>query len=175
MKSYPQTKSILPCFPSDKVLICTSTVVLSGDKSQKSEAQFVTKPGTEHFSKEIEVSIKGPDFCILTTGAELVDVQSLALLKGDTQPTLLEQELRSPNQVPHISEPIFDQTPKSLNIGSDKEEEEETPLKWNPRGMCGGNKSQENASELETVKGTPSITIVEESSKQKKTERESWY
>ncbi|KAG5621646.1 hypothetical protein H5410_006864 [Solanum commersonii] len=150
----------------------------------------MTKPGAEHFSKEIEVRSmvvssaipeklfeadlpkgKGPDSCILTAGAELVDVQSLALLKGDTQPTLLEQELRSPDQVSHRSEPIFNQTPKSLNIGSDKEEKEETPLNWNPRGMRGGNKSQENVSELETVKGTPSITIVEESSKQKK-ERE---
>ncbi|KAH0705918.1 hypothetical protein KY289_010994 [Solanum tuberosum] len=89
--------------PSDKVLVCTPTLVLSGDKSQKSEAQSVTKPGAELFSEEIEVGSmvvlstiskklfegdlpegKGPDSCILTARAELVIVQSLASLRGDT-------------------------------------------------------------------------------------------
>ncbi|KAG5581448.1 hypothetical protein H5410_052075 [Solanum commersonii] len=118
-----------PSTPVCGALVCTPTLVLSGGKSQKSEAQSVTKPGTELFSQEIEVGSmalsstiseklfegdllegKGLDSCILTAGAELVDVQSLASLRGDTQPTLLDQELRSPDQVPHKSEPIFDQT-----------------------------------------------------------------
>ncbi|KAH0729399.1 hypothetical protein KY289_000587 [Solanum tuberosum] len=38
---------------------------------------------------------KGPKSCILVVGAELVAVQSLASLRGDSQPTLLEHELRS--------------------------------------------------------------------------------
>ncbi|KAH0670592.1 hypothetical protein KY285_024855 [Solanum tuberosum] len=185
----PQTEVVSsPVSPSDKALVCTPTLVLSGDKSHKSEAQSMTKPGAELFSEEIEVGSmavsstiseklfegdllegKGPDSCILTARAELVVVQSLASLRGDTQPTLLDQELRSPDQVPHRSEPIFDQTSKSLDIGSDKEEEEEEILlKWNSKGMREGNKSQENVLELETIKGTPSIAIVEEFAKQEK-------
>ncbi|KAH0641811.1 hypothetical protein KY290_033432 [Solanum tuberosum] len=176
--------------PSDKVLVYSPTLVLSGDKSQNSEAQSVAKPSAKLPYEEIEVGSMvvssnifeklfegdlpegtGSDSCILTAGAELVVVQSLASLRENTQPTLLDQELRSPDQVPHRSEPIFDHTQKSLDVGSDKEEEEEEeeiPLKWNSRGMQGGNKSQENVPELETVKGIPSIAIVDESAKQEK-------
>ncbi|KAG5592065.1 hypothetical protein H5410_042579 [Solanum commersonii] len=164
----PQTEITAFHVPlSDEVLVCSPILVLSGDKSQNSEAQSMAKPSAKLLYEETEVGSmvvsstiterlferdlperKGPDSCILTAGAELVD------------------ELRSPDQVPNRSEPIFDQTPKYLDIGSDKEEEEEIPLKWNSRGMLGGNKSQENIPELETVKGTPSIPIVEESAKQ---------
>ncbi|KAH0743137.1 hypothetical protein KY290_031130 [Solanum tuberosum] len=103
----------------------------------------MTKPGAEFFSEEIEVGSmdvsstiseklfegdlpegKGPDSCILTAGAELVVVQSLVSLRGDTQPTLLDQELRSPYQVPHRSLLVFDQTPISLGVENDEEEEE---------------------------------------------------
>ncbi|KAG5604726.1 hypothetical protein H5410_026218 [Solanum commersonii] len=80
---------------------------------------------------------KGPESCILTAGVELVAVQILVSLRGDVQPTFLEHELESPDQVPHRNEPIFDQTPKSFNVGSDKEEEE-IPLKWKSRGRRGG-------------------------------------
>uniref|UniRef100_M0ZPZ6 Transferase, transferring glycosyl groups n=1 Tax=Solanum tuberosum TaxID=4113 RepID=M0ZPZ6_SOLTU len=52
----PQTELVASHIPSsDKVLVCTPTLVLSGNKSQKSEAQSVTKPGAELFSEEIEV------------------------------------------------------------------------------------------------------------------------
>jgi len=111
---------------------------------------------------------KGPESCILTAGAELVAVQSLAPLRGDVQPTFLEHELKSPNQVPHRSEPVFDQTPKSSDVVSVKEEEEEedVPLRWRSRGMRGGNQSQVNVPELETVKGT--IDSVGKSGEQEK-------
>ncbi|KAH0761721.1 hypothetical protein KY290_017794 [Solanum tuberosum] len=181
----PQTEITASLVPSsDEVLVCSPTLVFSGDKSQNSEAQSVAKPSAELLSEETEVESlavsstiserlfegglpakKGLNSCILTAGAELVYVQSLASLRGDTQPTLLDQELRSPDQVPYRSEPIFDQTPKSFDVGSDKEEEEEILLKWNSRGMRGGNKSQEYVPELETVEGTPSIGIVNESAK----------
>ncbi|KAH0680283.1 hypothetical protein KY290_022471 [Solanum tuberosum] len=124
------TASYVP--PSDEVLVYSPTPVLSGDLPEG----------------------KDPDSCILTTGAELVVVQSLTSLRGDTQPILLDQGLRSPDQVSHRSELIFDQTPKSFDVGSDKEKEKEILLKWNSRGMRGGNRSQEYVLELETIKDT---------------------
>ncbi|KAG5598555.1 hypothetical protein H5410_029925 [Solanum commersonii] len=100
--------------------------------------------------------------------SKLVAVQSLASLRGDLQPTSLEYELESPDQVPPRSEPIFDRTPKSFDVGSDKEEEEEIPLKWRSRGMRGTNQSQVNVSELEAVKGTSEVDIVEKSVEREK-------
>ncbi|KAG5609992.1 hypothetical protein H5410_021273 [Solanum commersonii] len=44
---------------------------------------------------------------ILATTEELVAVQSLAFLRGDIQPNLLEQELRSSEQVPHSAQPML--------------------------------------------------------------------
>ncbi|KAH0633618.1 hypothetical protein KY284_036404 [Solanum tuberosum] len=41
---------------------------------------------------------RGPESSILAAGAELVAIQSLASLRSDVQPTLLEQELRSPEK-----------------------------------------------------------------------------
>ncbi|KAH0686205.1 hypothetical protein KY289_016970 [Solanum tuberosum] len=106
----PQTEITASHVPSsDEVLVCSPTLVLSGDKSQNSEAQSVAKPSAELLYEEIEVGSlavsstiferlfegdlpegKGPDSCILTAGAKLVFVQSLASLRGDTQPTLLD-------------------------------------------------------------------------------------
>ncbi|KAG5572177.1 hypothetical protein H5410_061943 [Solanum commersonii] len=85
---------------------------------------------------------KGPHSCILAVGAELVTVQSLASLRGNVQPILLEHKLRSPDQVPHKSSPMFDQTPKSFVVGSDEEEKEEVLLKWSSRGMRASNAIQ---------------------------------
>lgn len=39
---------------------------------------------------------------------------------GYSQPTLLEYEFISPDQVPHKIHPVFDQTPKSFNIKNDE-------------------------------------------------------
>ncbi|KAG5628053.1 hypothetical protein H5410_013271, partial [Solanum commersonii] len=116
--------------PSGVVLPCSPTLFLSGEKSQNSEAQSVVKPSTDLPTEEVEVfSWAGPESNILAIVAELVAVQSLASLRGDVQPTLLEQELRSPKQVPNSVQHVFDQTPKSFDIASEKEEEEEVPLK----------------------------------------------
>ncbi|KAG5616686.1 hypothetical protein H5410_016510 [Solanum commersonii] len=142
-----------PIFHSENIVVCSPTLVLSGDNSQNLKAQSVEKHNVGLPSEEIDVGSmavssamferlfegdlpegKGPESCILTAGMELVAVQSLASLRGDVQPTFLEHEPESLDQVPHRSEPIFDQTPKSFDVGSDKKEKEEIPLKWNSRG-----------------------------------------
>ncbi|KAG5629860.1 hypothetical protein H5410_001577 [Solanum commersonii] len=95
---------------------------------------------------------KGPDSCILTAGAELVVVQSLASLKGDTQHTLLDQELRSSDQVPHRSQYVFDQTPISLSVENDGEEEEEEPqLRWRSKDVSPATRT--NSAEERNKKG----------------------
>lgn len=103
-----------PAPQSGEVLPCSPTLVLSGEKSQNSEVQSVVKPSGDLSAKEVEVASrvvsstmskrlfdedlpgKGPESNILAAAAELVAVQSLASLRRDAQPTLLEQELRSP-------------------------------------------------------------------------------
>ncbi|KAG5620861.1 hypothetical protein H5410_006079, partial [Solanum commersonii] len=104
-------------FPSEDILACSPTLVLSGEKSQNLKAQYVAKPSVKPLSKEIEVGSmaisstmferllegdltggKGPESCILAAGAEL---------------GLHRDQLR------------FDQTPRSFDAESDKEEEEE--------------------------------------------------
>ncbi|KAH0650083.1 hypothetical protein KY284_029995 [Solanum tuberosum] len=157
---------------SENILVCSPTLVLSGNKSQNSEVQSVAKLNVGLPSEEIDIGYmavsstiserlferdllegKGLELCILISGAELVAVQSLASLRGD---------------VPHRSEPIFDQTPKSFDVVSDQEEEEEIPLRWRSRGMRGENQSQVNIPELETVKGTSEIDIVGKSVEREK-------
>ncbi|KAH0633532.1 hypothetical protein KY284_036318 [Solanum tuberosum] len=116
--------------PFGEILPCSPTLVLSCDKSQNSEAQSVIKPSVDPPTKEVEVLSrevsstmserlfdgdlpegKGSESNILAAGKKLVVVQSLASLRGDVQPTLLEQELRSPEQVPHSVQPVFDKKP----------------------------------------------------------------
>ncbi|KAG5600433.1 hypothetical protein H5410_031803 [Solanum commersonii] len=145
---------------SENMLVCSHTLVLSSDKSPNSEAHSVSKPNEGFLRKKLTLRLfegdlpegKGPESCILTAGAELMAVQSIDSLRGDVQPTFLEHELESPDQVPHRSEPIFDQTPKSVDVMSEKEEEKDVPLRWRSRGMRGRNQSQVNVLELETVK-----------------------
>ncbi|KAH0644958.1 hypothetical protein KY284_032842 [Solanum tuberosum] len=150
--------------PSEVVLACSLTLVLSGEKSQNSKAQSVVKPSVEPLSKEMQVDSmvvsstmserlfegdlpegKGLESCILVAGDELVAVQSLASLRGDSQPTLLEHE--------------------SFDVESDKEEEEDVLLKWSKRGVRGTNSSQINVPDLETVLGTPEVDHVVEPTK----------
>ncbi|KAH0702469.1 hypothetical protein KY285_016747 [Solanum tuberosum] len=180
--SPPANILVSPVLHSGNTLVSSPTMVLSSEKSQILEAQSVVKPNEGPFSEETNIGSMGvsstiserafegdlpegksPESCTPTSGAELVAVQSLASLRGDAQPTSLEHELESPNQFPPRSEPIFDQTPKSFDVGSDKEEEEEVPLKWRLRGMRGANQSQVNVSELEAVKSTSEVDIVENS------------
>ncbi|KAG5609442.1 hypothetical protein H5410_020723 [Solanum commersonii] len=186
---------VCPVLHSRNMLVCSPTLVLSSDKSPNSEAQYVSKPNKGLSTKEINIGSmavsstiserlfkwdllegKSPESCILTANAELVAVQSLASLRGDVQPTYLEHELESLDQVPHRSEPIFDQIPKSSDVVSEKEEEEEeekeeeenVPLRCRSRGMRGGNQSQVNVPELETVKDTFEIDNVGKYGEQEK-------
>ncbi|KAG5631154.1 hypothetical protein H5410_002871 [Solanum commersonii] len=172
----PQTEVVASLVvPSDEALVCSPTLVLFGEKSQNSEGKFVAKPDAELIFEETEVGSlavsstiseklfegdlfegKGPESCILSAGAELVAVQSLASLRGEVQPTLLEHELESLDQVSHRSQPVFNQTPRSFGVQNDEEEEEqEAQLKCRSRGVRGVNSSQISAHELETVKGAP--------------------
>ncbi|KAG5577912.1 hypothetical protein H5410_058046 [Solanum commersonii] len=156
------------------MLVCSPTLVLFSEKSPNSEGQSMAKPN--EVSSTISERVfegglpegKCPESCILTAGAELMDAQSLASLRGDCPPTSLEYELDSPDQVPPKSEPIFYQTPKSFDVGSDKEEKEEIPLKWRSRGMRGANQLQVNVSELDAIKGTSEVDIVEKSAEREK-------
>ncbi|KAH0758154.1 hypothetical protein KY290_021647 [Solanum tuberosum] len=147
----PTDNLVSPVLPSENTLECSPTLVLSSEKSPFLEAQSVAKPNET-----------------LTAGDELVAVQGLAFLRGDIQPSSLEHELESPDQVLPRSEPIFDQTPKSFDVGSDKEGEEEVPLKWRSRGMRGANQFHIQVSELEGVKGISEADIVENSAERAK-------
>ncbi|KAG5572405.1 hypothetical protein H5410_062171 [Solanum commersonii] len=146
---------VCPVLHSENMLVCSPTLVLSSDKSPNSEAQSVSKPNEGLPKEEIDIGSmvvsstiserlfegdlpkgKGPKSCILTAGAKLVAVQSLASLRGDVQPTFLEHELESPDQVPY-----------KVSL-------------WHSRGMREGNQSQVNDPELETVKDTSEIDSV---------------
>ncbi|KAH0745929.1 hypothetical protein KY285_007586 [Solanum tuberosum] len=172
---------VSPALPSGEILPYSPTLVLSCDKSQNSEAQSVIKPKVDHPTEEVEVLSKrvsstmserlfdgdlpegkGPESNILAAGAELVTVQSLASLRGNVQPTLLEQELRSLEQVPHSVQPMFDQTRRSFDLESDKEEEEEVPLEWSRKGVRGANTLTVDVLYLETVKSTPEAVLTHE-------------
>ncbi|KAG5614723.1 hypothetical protein H5410_014547 [Solanum commersonii] len=123
--------------------VVASLVLLSFDDVLNSEVQYVAKLGVELHFEEMEVGF----MAISSTISERI-------FEGDL--------------VPHRSEPIFDQTPKYFNVGNDKEEVEEVPLRWNSRGMRGGNQSQVNVPELETVKSKSEIDIVGKSAKREK-------
>lgn len=55
-----------------------------------------------HFEGDL-LEGKGPESYILTAGEELVAIQSLALLREKSQPTLLSDKFRSPDQIPRNS------------------------------------------------------------------------
>ncbi|KAH0705608.1 hypothetical protein KY289_010684 [Solanum tuberosum] len=167
-----------PAPPSGKVLPCLPTLILSGEKSQNLEAQSVAKPSGDLPTEEVEVVSKavsstmserlfdgdlpegrGPKSNILAASAKLMVVQSLASLRGEAQPTLLEKELRSPEQVPHSVQPVFDQTPKSFDVASEEEEEEEVPLKWSRKGVRGANFTTTGVSDLEGVNIVPDTDL----------------
>ncbi|KAH0665346.1 hypothetical protein KY290_027599 [Solanum tuberosum] len=105
---------------------------------------------------------KGIESNILAAIEELVVVQSLASLRGDIQPTFLEQESRSPEWVPHSTQPVFDQTPKSFDVDSEEEEEEETPLVWHRKGVRGANVLNTSVSDLEAVDVVPETKLEDE-------------
>ncbi|KAG5605783.1 hypothetical protein H5410_027275 [Solanum commersonii] len=74
---------------------------------------------------------------ILAAAEELVVVQSLTSLKKDTQPTLLEQECKSQDLVPHSVQPVFDQTPITMGVNSEEKDKEEILIVWSRKGVEG--------------------------------------
>ncbi|KAH0757587.1 hypothetical protein KY290_021080 [Solanum tuberosum] len=61
-----------------------------------------------------------------------------------------------PQEVPHNVQPVFDQTPKSFDVESEKEDkEEEVPLVWRKKGIRGANILTVGVPDLETVKSVP--------------------
>ncbi|KAG5579663.1 hypothetical protein H5410_050290 [Solanum commersonii] len=86
---------------------------------------------------------KGINSNILADVEELVVAHSLASLRGYTQTSLLEEECRSPEQVPHSVNPMFDQTPETMGVDNlehtdaapkEKFEEEPTESKKKRKG-----------------------------------------
>ncbi|KAH0678954.1 hypothetical protein KY284_020039 [Solanum tuberosum] len=64
----------------------------------------------------------------------------------------------SPTLVPHNVQHVFDQTSKSFDVGSEKEdEEEEVPLVWRKKGIRGANILTVGVPDLETVQSVPDI------------------
>ncbi|KAH0679519.1 hypothetical protein KY284_020604 [Solanum tuberosum] len=165
-----------PAHPSGENLLFSHILVLS------EEVVVVSKVVSSTMSKRLFdgdlPERKGPKSNILAVAAELVVVQSLASLRGDVQPSLLEQELRSPEQVPHSVQPVFDQTPKSFNVESEQEEEEEVPLVWNRKRVRGANALTVGVPDLETVKSVPDTNFnneLAESAKERKIKgKERW-
>ncbi|KAH0665294.1 hypothetical protein KY290_027560 [Solanum tuberosum] len=111
---------------------------------------------------------KSPESNILAAAEELVVIQSLASLSGDVQPTLLEQKLRSPEQVLHSVQPVFDQTPKSFDVDNEEEEEEETPLVWRRKGVRGANDVSVVIPDLEVVNNVHEANHVNEPTESEK-------
>ncbi|KAG5584669.1 hypothetical protein H5410_045103 [Solanum commersonii] len=98
-----------PIFLSPDNLVCSPTLVESRNKSQDSGAQSVAKPLDDLVSEVTKTGSMavsstmserlfegdlpegtGPASYILTVGAELVAVQSLASLRGDVQTNLID-------------------------------------------------------------------------------------
>ncbi|KAG5576190.1 hypothetical protein H5410_056324 [Solanum commersonii] len=172
---------VSPVLPSGEILPCSPTLVLSCDKSQNSKAQCVMKPNVKPLTKEVEMASRavssimskrlfegdfpeerGPESNILAAGVELVVVQSLASLRGDVQPTLLDTELRSPKQVPHNVQPVFDQTPRLFDVESEKEKEE-PPLKWSRTEVRGATTLTVGVPDRNIVKSSPEADLINES------------
>ncbi|KAH0636595.1 hypothetical protein KY290_037018 [Solanum tuberosum] len=107
-----------PILLSGEFLPCSPTLVLSGEKSQNSEAQSVVKPSVDPLTKKVEV--------------------------------------------PHSMQPVFDQTPKSFDVESEKEEEDEGPLRWSRKGVRGTNTLTAGVLDLETFKSVPETDLTNE-------------
>ncbi|KAG5629911.1 hypothetical protein H5410_001628 [Solanum commersonii] len=170
-----------PALPSGEIFPCSPTLVLSCDKSHNLEEQSVVKSSVDPPIEEVEVASRAVSFTmserlfegespegrglessILVAGVELVVVQSLSSLKGDVQLTLLEPELKSQEQVPHSVQLVFDQTPRSFDVESEEEKEEEPLLRWSRRGVRGANPLAVGVLDLETVKSAPKDNITDE-------------
>ncbi|KAH0698556.1 hypothetical protein KY284_012771 [Solanum tuberosum] len=153
---------------------CSPTLLLSGKDSQNFEAQSVGKPVTETPIEDLEVVYqpgpvvrrdlpegKGTKSNILAATEELVAAQSLTSLRGDIQTTFLEEECWSPEQVPHSFHPMFDQTPNTMGVNSE-EQDEEVPLVWSRRGVRGENASNMCAPDFGETQDAHEVRIEEE-------------
>ncbi|KAH0722301.1 hypothetical protein KY290_004983 [Solanum tuberosum] len=110
---------------------------------------------------------KGIKSNILAAAEELVVVQSLASLRGYTQISLLEEECRLPEQVPHSVNPMFDQTHETMGVDNE-EEEEEVPLVWSRKRVRGANASNMHISNLEHTDVAPEEKFEKEPTESKK-------
>ncbi|KAG5632699.1 hypothetical protein H5410_004416 [Solanum commersonii] len=138
--------------PSKEILPCPLTLILSSENSQNSEAQSVAKAVDRPSTEEIDVASRGVSSAILTS------------LRGDVQSNFLELDDRSQEQVPLNLEPGFDQTPTSINVETE-EEEEEPPLRWNRTGVRGANTLTVGAPDLEIVDNPPKVDHIAETPK----------
>ncbi|KAG5599308.1 hypothetical protein H5410_030678, partial [Solanum commersonii] len=156
-----------PLLNFGEILPCSPILVLSGKESQNFESQSVVKPSLETPSEELEVISRVVSSTMskrlferdLPEGKELVAAQILASLRRDFQPTLVDQELISPEQVPHSSQPLFDQTPKSFDVDSEEKEEEETHLVWHRKGVRGANALSMGVSDMGVVDVIPETKL----------------
>ncbi|KAG5572197.1 hypothetical protein H5410_061963, partial [Solanum commersonii] len=164
----PNPREILPCSP---------TLVLSGKDSQNFESQSVVKPTSEILGLEV---VSQPRHVSSTISERLLEGdlpdgksvesnvladhrnKSLASLRGDTHPTLLEQEYRSPELVPRSVQPVFDQTLVTMGVRSEEEDEEETHIVWSRKGVRGANMSTMAVSDLVTNKVSPKTRLKDE-------------
>ncbi|KAH0705861.1 hypothetical protein KY289_010937 [Solanum tuberosum] len=175
----PHTKVLASLVPNPRP--CSPTLVLSGKDSQNFVAQSVVMPTSEildlevvsqprHVSSTMSERLlegdlpegKSVESNILAVAEKLVVVQSLASLRGDTHPTLLEQEYRSPELVPHSVQSVFDQTLVTMGVSSEEEDEEEIPIVWSRKGVRGANVSTMAVSDLVTTKATPETRLKDE-------------
>ncbi|KAH0675762.1 hypothetical protein KY285_023563 [Solanum tuberosum] len=162
-------------------------------------AQLVVKPITKTPAEDLEVMFlprlvsstmserlfkrdlfegKGMESNILVATEELVTIESLASLRGDTQPTLLEEECKSLERVPLGVQPVFDQTLETRRVDNEEEDEEETSLVWSRKGIRGANASTVVVSDLGAAEAIPEIRFRKEPTdferKKRGKEREKW-
>uniref|UniRef100_M1DCN7 Uncharacterized protein n=1 Tax=Solanum tuberosum TaxID=4113 RepID=M1DCN7_SOLTU len=131
----PHTEVVAsPVVPSGENFPCSPTFVIFEDKSQHSEGQSVVKPSVARSTEEVEV---------------------VSRRRRSTNFAGIEVEVIE--TVPHNVQPVFDQTPKSFDVESKKEdkEEEEVHLVWRKKGIRGANILTVGVPDLETVKSVP--------------------
>ncbi|KAG5579388.1 hypothetical protein H5410_050015 [Solanum commersonii] len=168
----PHTEVVTsPVLNSGEIFPCSPTLVLFGKESQNFEAQSIMKSTLEKPFKDLEIVSKVVSSTMSERTEELVAVQSLASLRGDMQPTLLEQELRSPEQVPHSVQPVFDQNSKSFDVDSEEEKEEDTLLVWRKKRVRGKNVVNMTISDLEAVDVVPEAKLDDKPNKSLKKEK----
>ncbi|KAG5572402.1 hypothetical protein H5410_062168 [Solanum commersonii] len=99
----------------------------------------------------------------LKSGSRRIGSSSkLGLSQKRHSTNLLEQELRSLEQVPHSAQLVFGQTSKSFDIDSEKDEKEDTPLVWRRKGVRGDNVVNLTVSDPEAIDVVPETKFDDE-------------